>query len=55
MKGEKNIMLKCGPWRKTIEEEEEEKSEKKKREMFTTRKRRTVQCVWAMSSLRGVW
>ena len=25
MKGEKKIILKCGPWRKTIEEEEEDK------------------------------
>ena len=26
---EKNIILKCGPWRKTIEEEEEEKKKKR--------------------------
>ena len=58
--GKKDIILKCGPWRKTSEEEEEEEKTQKQqercRDSHRTRKRRTVECVRVMSSLFiGVW
>ena len=46
--GEKHIILKCGPWRKT---REKEKNTTMQRDYHRTRNRRTVECVWSMNSL----
>ena len=48
---EKKIILKCEPWRKTRDKKEKYKNVAE----ITVLERRTVECVWSMSSLLGVW